>query len=702
MLDKFTEIFAHMVGIFHTTTEAERMRDAYAEFKFNQINSELNDLEISNVPFTLRYTLKGFDPELKYTPPPFDQPLRSWAPDVFPAELPALYVSGGGGAPLEYYFEQGYFPFFSLPTPPLLTLEPPGSVVIITAQSAWLHDSDLFRMSGVYAQFEDPSVYAAALDALYEGAQRLGVLTQQSALSFNEDGSGSFVPLHDLMAETDATSRIGETVSVLHGLEAYGMFVNGEAVEVSPLLDDLMPELLRAEDAPPNDDGEQAKRADTNESDLSQESIAEAPDSGIEDTDPFAGLNPPSPEAEFFSVDDGHHVVTGGNMMINETSMHVSWLDAPVISVMGNLVALDLVSQVNVLGEHATIGGVVQDSSSATFNVAMMSYSSSQPIPTETEGQGPADADGHAEDIYTGLPKNWAVTRIEGDLLTVNWVQQYSFMTDNDRADIQITGSNSYIGLGGNHVVNLTSLAEVGYGYDLIMVGGDLITVNQIHQMNVMLDHDTLIAEGAVSFGDTVSGNLLFNGASISTVGLNTYSPMTENFAAASKAFAEGAQTIGKEVAHDSVFAGDDLLTVLYIEGDFKTINWVEQTNVMADNDQVHLALASFNAQAGAAAELYMGSNAEINSAAISNYGVDSEVRVGGEVYSDALLYQAELIDADCDPTGVAMPSLASEAVLFLADGMISDPSHGSDDPGIIPTPSESLSTPDLMQTMLA
>lgn len=702
MLDKFTEIISHLIGIFHTTVEAERLRDAYEDFKYQQLHSELDDLEASPVDFDLRYTLKDFDPELKYTPLSYETPFKIWQANADPINLRDPYVAGQMNAFPELYVEQGYSSFFPAARP-LLVLEPPGSVVTVSVQNAWMEDNDLLRMNSVYAEFKDPSVYIAALAGLQEAAQILGVLTAESTLDFNGSDAASFKTLHGLMAQTDDTSRLGEKVVVLHGSEAYGMFVGGESVDALPLLEDVMPELLGADDDAEDEDSGTSSNVRTSDLDLPPEVNTQAPDDGerIQDKDPFEGLNGPSGEAEFFGLDDGHQVVTGGNKMLNEVVMNVSWLDAPVISVMGDVVELNLISQVNVLAEHATFNGVIQDSLSATFNIAMMSYTSQFAGAETTEGAS-ENAGENNDDIYTGLPKNWAITRIEGDVLTVNWVQQYSFMTDNDRADVQISGANTYISLGENLIVNLASLAEIGYGYDLIMIGGNLITVNQISQMNVMLDYDSITAAGATPFGISVSGNLLFNGASISTVGINTYGAMTENFAAAGKAFADGAQTIDRDVAHDGVFAGDDLLTVLYIAGDFKTINWVEQTNIMGDSDQVHLALDAFTAKAGMPAKLYTGSNAEINSAAINVYGADSEVRVQGDVYSDALLYQADLIDTTSNPTGVYMPALANEAVLFLADGMITNPSHSSDDHGIVPTSPESMASSDLMQTMLA
>jgi hypothetical protein len=67
------------------------------------------------------------------------------------------------------------------------------------------------------------------------------------------------------------------------------------------------------------------------------------------------------------------------------------------------------------------------------------------------------------------------------------------------------------------------------------------------------------------------------------------------------------------------------------------------------------------------------GSNAVINIASILEYGLDSIVMVGGEVYDDVLLHQASLIDPDADALGVAHTPLANEAVAFLADDMLED-----------------------------
>jgi len=67
------------------------------------------------------------------------------------------------------------------------------------------------------------------------------------------------------------------------------------------------------------------------------------------------------------------------------------------------------------------------------------------------------------------------------------------------------------------------------------------------------------------------------------------------------------------------------------------------------------------------------GANFLINIAELSDFGVDSDVYVQGEQYSDALMHQAGLIVSDPGTQGLGGDGLASEAVAFLADGMIGE-----------------------------
>lgn len=682
MFDKVTEIVAHMIGFFHIAVEEERMRDAYDDFKAQQLaDAETNDLTNIVVKFKAPYTLKDFTPVVEYTPTDLEQAPQFYGPEILNIYLPYYQPLAGGAEELAWAASGTPSLSFSF-NRPHLTLEPAGSVVTISIQSAWMEDNDDLFLNEIPAEFSDPAEYLATLQSLNAIAQVLGVAATSVSLDLSESTLGTVKALHDSMGATDGTSRLGETVTALHGEEASGSYVNGETVEETPILDDIMPAYFQAE----NPDVVLSDDAPEDEDD---------PDA-LANTDPFQGLDGPSPASEQFEIDDGHHLVTGANVMVNDVSISVGWLDAPVISVMGDVVDLNVISQVNVLFEHVTLNAQPGAMFSTSLNVATMSHISSQPVTDDAAMTEDASA------APTGLPQNWAVTRIDGDIIMANWVSQFSFMTDHDRADVQFTGSNTQIVMGDNTIVNLADILEIGYGYDLVMIGGNMITVNQICQMNVVMDYDTVTYTGDVPFGFSGGDNLLFNGANISTTGIDSYTDMTSNFAQASDAFANGATTIDGSVAHDSAFAGDDILTVLYISGDFTTLNCLDQTNIMGDSDQVHLALDNFQAQTGASIELVTGSNAAINTASVNVYGVDSEVRVNGEAYSDALLYQANLIDTDSDPLGVALPALANEAVAFLAEGMMSPDGEAPPDAEIIATSPEYSGNPDMMQTMLA
>ncbi|EEW57358.1 conserved hypothetical protein [Ruegeria sp. TrichCH4B] len=681
MFDKVTEIVAHMIGVFHIAIEEARMRDVYAQFQAAKLEDPaVEDLLNISVKISAPYTLTDFSPSVEYTPSAADY---FFAPDGYGLYLADLFYQPLGQLALIEGSPDGQaapLPFF--PARSHLTLEPPGSVATITAQVAWMEDDDELYLNEEQAEFVDPSTYLTSLHSLALISKALGATTSEAPLDFSESTLSAALEFYEAISAVEDASRIGETVTVSFGADAQGNFVNGETVEETPVLDDVMPAYFQAE----NPD----VTLEEEESDTEEDGDA------LADTDPFQGLDGSSSDSGTFEIDDGHNVVTGANVMVNDASVMVGWLDAPVISVMGDVVELNSISQVNVLFEQVSFNGETAASASATINVAVMSNVSSMPAVED----GSTVEDTTPQDL--GLPDNWAVTRIDGDILTVNWVSQFSFMTDNDRADVQFTGTNTQIVMGDNTIANVVDLAEIGYGYDLIMIGGNLITINQISQTNVMMDYDTVTSSNGVPVGYSGGDNLLFNGASITNTGLDTYGEMTDNFAKASDAFAQGANSITTDVAHDGAFAGDDVLTVLYISGDLTTINWMEQTNVMGDSDQVHLALENFAEETGAEINLTTGSNAAINLANIDTYGIDSEVRVGGDVYSEALLYQADLIDTDADPLGVALPALANEAVAFLADNMIGPETDTTNDTEIIATPPENSAGPDLMQTMLA
>ncbi len=99
--------------------------------------------------------------------------------------------------------------------------------------------------------------------------------------------------------------------------------------------------------------------------------------------------------------------------------------------------------------------------------------------------------------------------------MIVNWLEQITFMSDDDVGILSSSGVTTRVTAGDNFSVNDVSLFELGFRYDLIIVGGSVFDANIIHQMNVLFDNDVV---GAVANFETAgegslssSGNLLWN-----------------------------------------------------------------------------------------------------------------------------------------------------------------------------------------------
>ncbi|QYX57197.1 type I secretion protein ATPase [Roseovarius sp. SCSIO 43702] len=551
----------------------------------------------------------------------------------------------------------------------ILTLDPASSVYVVTVQVAYLYDDDFLSMTGSAITFEDPDTFLADLRNAEVVATAINAPLASDPVTPGEDASDQSVALYHHVGAIEDVPLTHLVQTVARGEDAHGLHENGAQVEEHSLLDDVMPGYLQLK----------AGKEQT------EDDAMDPPG------DPFRDLEDDDPAPYTHGLDDGHVIIAGGNTLINQTAIITSWLDAPVISVMGDAIKLDVISQVNVMSEQNATA-IVMPLASAAISGAFLEFAATA---------APADPGAEDADVPLGLPSNWVVTRVNGDLVSYNYVNQYSFQTDHDRAEIGFGQSKTFISLGDNTIVNLAALTEIGFGYDLIMVGGAMISINWISQTNILVDHDSISYTGDFPTGIELGDNLLFNAANIFQVGVDSYAEMQDNFADASDTLADGGTTLSANVAHDGLFEGTDLLRVLYIEGDLTQINWIEQTNVLGDSDQVHLALENFEDATGATLEVIGGANALINLASITQYGTDSTVLVDGDVYDDALLYQAELIDTDASPTGVSLPALASEAVLFLAEDMLTPDCNELDTP-IGPTAPEDTSSPDVMQTMLA
>ncbi len=619
--DDKSEIIAHFIGIFETNTEAARLRTDYDNFRAEVKKFDgPNDLLNVNVNVTSPYATNGFVPGLN-----INSASQSLQINVVPpthtlqdAAIKALNIQKiplGTLPDLPLDSQIGGFGVYSF----TYFLQPPSSVATINIQENFLIDDDVFANVDLGVEFIAPSVFHTAVNALADTAESLQIVKIPNLPENGDAIAQNALTTVEALATATAPELEGATVDLVHGQGATGTVENGNSTDESSSLNDAMP------DAQQPDEG--------------QETQNDAP---------------------------GHVVNTGSSTLVNQAVVTTNWLDAPVIAVMGDYVSVSAVGQVNVWNDTDTTN-IATDAviSSTTHGL------NSSTITTV--------ANAVAESGYTGGPETVVVTRIEGDVINVNYIQQYNFAYDNDVVSVTFSATETYLELSDNTLINLTDLVELGFYYDLIVIGGDVIDLRVISQTNVLLDTDSIHVEGTFDGTMGTSDNLLWNQAVIYQSGVNTLEEMPDHYANTAAMLENGSDNVADDVLNDEALDGAQVLHVLYIEGDLLDVQAIEQVNVLGDGDQVALASETIQSADGANVEVMTGSNALINVATIIDLGVDSTVYVGGDQYSDAMLYQAGFVSSE-DPLVVSDTSgLASEAVLFLADNMIEAPQSGSD-----------------------
>jgi hypothetical protein len=660
-LDRITEEIAHFAGLFHLEIEAAKLRLDYLGFRNTTDAPALDPLQ--DDPFAGQTSLPESTVKTSLTrkdaPPPPKGPEAPAMSAQQPAAPQGPQMATALPDPLPTEGEMVAMSGLSVSARMIEVL--PNSVVMSIAQTAFLSDNDLLIFDGS-ASFTDPALFLSLMQDLGELAHALRLIDPWTWDPEAGPVLAAAQHLAEAMQALTPAQIDGATSIILRGEEASGIFINGEKVAEAPALTDLMPAFLKPapETAPEFGDSAPPSRTD-----------------GTTDHDP-------SP----FAVDPGHHVVTGGNRVINETVVKSVWVDAPVIAVAHEVLRLDVISQVNLRIEAAALPDKMTAAPSVSYNIARLEQSAAPAQPAASAAMDKT------------LPAIWNVTRLEGDLVLMNWVQQHIFVSDYDRIEVTFSGAATYLGLGENLVFNEALLKVLGFHYDLIMVGGSMITLNQITQINVLLDQDSIGGDVPAGASLSAGDNLQVNTAAIVTTGQDSTATMADHFATALSELAAGARTVSADVAQDALFAGKSALNILYINGDLIQTNVIEQVNYLGDSDQIHFIQDMFSTAAGAEVTVTSGSNAQINAATITTQGKDSVIMAGGDIYSDALIHQAELIDEAAPPVGVQLGKLAPEAVAFLADDMIAPAPSEDCGPGIaLP---DSPGTADVMQTMLA
>lgn len=662
-MDKITEAIAHFIGLFQTAVEQARLRKDYEEFQALAAQQP-EQPSLLNVDVHIRapHEFIGWDPGLRYQPLPPD--LVSLGPppsaDYRPLHVlvPAAEYPGHQGDDVRHVALANAG---SGTARVVQQIEPPGSIAVRINQEISLSDNDYVGAGGHGLKLTPIADHGAEMAALLHGAARLSPLG-------NLDTPGSPVEIEGFVLE--AASAL-ETFAAAHAEDDDVFVVDQEVIDASYVNGETTTEIPKLEDHLPGKDADETEDPD--------------PVNSVEGGGLFV------PEA---SVD----VEAGSNMLVNSAILTNSWLSGPVIAAVGDNIEVNAIVQINVWSDADSIGASVGDwkfdpnEATEAFNIAMFG----RVDPTDNAAPaGPAIGD---------FPEHWAVTLIEGDVIFMNWIEQFSFVMDNDVHVLSSSGVKTTVTTGDNSVLNDVSLTELGLHYDLIIVGGNIYDMNFIQQMNVLLDNDLIGGvAGFETTGDaslSTSGNLLWNYASITNIGAaDRFEAMPEAYKKTAESLANGNKQLAGDVLKDSSFEGLDGLRVLYISGNILDLQYIKQTNILGDSDQVALAMNSASeSHPEADWSVSTGSNALINTAQIVDVDAMGTTYLGGDHYSDEILIQAELISSDPDLGSRDPDVLVTEAVAFL-DTDISSPDTEASLPH-----NQNHDAPhvDVMQSMLA
>ncbi|WP_377186388.1 type I secretion protein [Ruegeria meonggei] len=653
-LDSISEQIAHFVGAFELTTEQARLRDQYQEFTAMRKKAELEELEDPTqirVKADLKLDPGEYDPTpYKFASPVVNIPAPS---EVFGPNSEASTFTGPGASPVSYGSETlaDGNAATTTQTTTIIYLDPEfvtelaGSAVTYTFQTIELNDNDTIGQG----DFRDADALMAHGEEVQDTALSLHAV---SAPSINISDYLSIEKIEAIAEEMQSPVNAeveGATVHQFHGEDATGMIVNGEQVDEMPEWSDLLPKNLQPEE-------------DTDDETPEVLPAKALPAEWDQDKD-----------SEF---EDGHTVTTGGNLAINEVAVTVGWVDAPNIVVGGQAVNLTVISQVAVVSDIDEGDDGVQSDTNVVQSSQIGVEAREAPwldVNVAEPGQDPLVA----------------IDWIEGDLVVTNFVDQVINATDIDHIETEISASSSMYALGDNVMANVTNILQLGSFYDLIIIGGNMISVDIVSQTIVLLDDDVIT--GGLPSED--NDNLVMNQVMLNQTGEDTHEELSDDLADVLPLQEVDADALEDALMNDPMFAGTELVRVLKIEGDLLQVNIIEQTTILQDQDDI--SLTGLNADE---ASVLGAGNAVLNTASINKAGIDSVVMAQEGEYSDLLLHQASLIDVPEEDS----VEIANEAIAFLMEETDATGSTENTSGHVNLTPSETVSVDDGLHSMLA
>ncbi|WP_170404470.1 type I secretion protein [Ruegeria arenilitoris] len=650
-LDSITEQIAHFIGTFELTTEQARWRDQYEEFVALRRKAELEELEDPTriqVKAHLKLDPGDFDPlPYKFSGVKADVP----PPPAIPGPIEDTSVSFGPEFGPDAYFPDAQFSAMTqlnVVMKPVFETELIGSAVTYTFQKIHLNDNDTVGEG----DFRDVEALMAEGQATLQVALTLHAVSPPS-IHIMDYQSGEAVELLLDQIYTPVNVEIdGVTVHQFLGEGATGMIVNGEHVDEMPDFLELIPEHHKAD-------------------------IEEEEEDEISEALPAEWDQSEDPEFE-----DGHSVVAGGNWAVNEVSVSVGWVDAPNIVVGGNSVNLTVVSQVAVVVDVDEGEEGVQSETHVVQASEISSESHAAPWLEDNVADEVEEGE-EAEDPLIVI--DW----ISGDLLVTNFIKQVIDATDIDQISAEITASSTAYTLGDNIMTNVTDILQLGSFYDLIIIGGDMISIDVVNQTIVLMDSDVVHGASPTDAED----NLVMNKVSLTAEGEDTHEALSQNMASTIGMQEVDSDALEDALLNDPMYAGTELVRVLKIEGDLLQVNVIEQVTLLQDDDDVYV-----DTPGGQEVSALGAGNALLNSANVTKMGVDSVVMAQEEEYSEVMLHQASLIDSPEEENS----ELANEAIAILMEEADAAGDAENLSGASTLTSSEMAAIDDGLQTMLA
>ncbi|WP_334510325.1 hypothetical protein [Bradyrhizobium sp. AZCC 1693] len=380
----------------------------------------------------------------------------------------------------------------------------------------------------------------------------------------------------------------------------------------------------------------------------------------------------PTPPAEPEKLPDtgdgiGQWATLGGNFGINAALIVDIGEGARTMVVMGDYFKTNAIFQTNttVDHDHISVSGGNQEPSAAN----------AQDVATNIAdfAQNPS--------LYTGFAAhaagpNWSVDVVDGDYYSVHAVAQVNYLSDNDVLT-QVSSSSHYNLVGGhNEQGNLALVLDGSIEYDLIIIKGGYHGLNVIFQNNILLDNDKIVmsADGADPSQSASSGdNSLANEAGIANYGGDTFDELPGNLALIEGLLAAGMTSLDPELAGALIGHGGPL-KVLYITGNYYDINAVWQTNITSDVDVMYqlqnqpLAdLMALDPDGAVTQSATTGGNRLHNDAAIVDVNPDATY-VKGQIYTDSILVQANLVPTEDHAVNADTNALVTELIAFVDD----------------------------------